>query len=217
MFPQAVPEPVRLLLPVVGPPASQAGFYLAGGTAAALQLGHRESVDLDFFSPHAFDPERWQGQLARLGNMQVLDTAPGTLHVLLNQVRLSFFHYDYPLIAPTVDYQGLTLASLHDISLMKIASISHRGARKDFVDLYVISTRVWPLAQALDSLPRKFTGRYSLAHLLRSLQYFEDAEREPMPRLIDPSITWPKIKSYFQDQVRLYVRNLRSQTEWLDR
>lgn len=213
MFLQAVPEPVRSLLPVIGPLASQGGFYLAGGTAAALQLGHRESVDLDFFSPRPFTQEQWLEQLAQLGSVVVLDTAPGTLHMLLNQVRLSFFHYAYPLITPTVEYQGLTMASLHDISLMKIVAISHRGARKDFIDLYVILTRVWPLAQALDSLPQKFTSRYSLAHILRSLQYFEDAEREPMPRLFDPGISWPKIKSFFQDHVRLYVRNLRSKIE----
>jgi hypothetical protein len=89
---------------------------------------------------------------------------------------------------------------------MKIVAVSDRGSRKDFIDLYAISTRAWPLAEALDNLPRKFGERYSLAHILRSLQYFEDAEREPELRLLDPSISWPEVKRFFRDQVLAYMR-----------
>lgn len=128
----------------------------------------------------------------------------------MNGVRVSFFRYTYPLIAPLVSYEGVDLASLRDISLMKIIAVSDRGSRKDFVDLYAISTRVWPLAEALDSLPRKFGERYSLAHVLRSLQYFEDAEREPELRLLDPGISWPEVKRFFRDQVVAYTRALRA-------
>jgi len=215
VFPQAVPEPVRLLLPGLAPAVSAGGFYLAGGTAAALQLGHRQSVDLDFFSRQPFDPGELVDRLSGLGGVQVVHTAPGTLHVHVNAVRVSFFRYAYPLIAPVVSYEGVDLASLRDISLMKIVAVSDRGSRKDFVDLYAISTRAWPLAEALDSLPRKFGERYSLAHILRSLQYFEDAEREPELRLLDPRISWAEVKRFFRDQVRAYMHELRARSRGL--
>lgn len=215
MFPQAVPEPAKSLLPGLGRVVSPRGFYLAGGTAAALQLGHRRSVDLDFFSPQPFDPGELADCLSGLGSVQVVHAAPRTLHVHVNAVRVSFFQYAYPLIAPVVTYEGMDLASLRDISLMKIVAVSDRGARKDFIDLYAISTRAWPLAEALDSLPRKFGERYALAHILRSLQYFDDAEREPELRLLDRGITWPEVKRFFQDQVRAYVRDLRARERGL--
>lgn len=217
MFPQAIPEPVRALVPHLAPLASELRFYLAGGTAAALQLGHRESVDLDVFSPNDFDLDAVARRLAQVGPVQVTRTAPGTLHVLLGPVRVTFLHYPYPCIAPLVPFEGLPLANLRDISLMKIMAISHRGARKDFIDLFAISTRVWPLFEALRSLPKKFPARYSLVHILRSLQYFEDAEREPMPKLHDRTITWPQVKSFFQEQVRTYMQEIRARGDVLDR
>ena len=207
---------MRSLFPALGPVVSRGGFYLAGGTAAALQLGHRQSVDLDFFSPHPFDPEQLIGQLAGLGDLRVAHVAAGTLHVYVNGVRTSFFHYGYPLIDPFVSYQGMHLAGLRDISLMKVVGISNRGARKDFIDLYVICMRVWPLAEVLRNLPRKFGARYSLGHVLRSLQYFEDAERDPMPKLLDPAVSWEGVKTFFRDQVRAYVRGLQLEESQLD-
>lgn len=209
MYPEAVPEPVLSLFPVLGPAVSSRGFYLAGGTAAALQLGHRQSVDLDFFSPRVLQPEELVSYLSGLGDLQVADTGAGTLHVYLNGVRVSFFHYEYPLIDPVMSYRGVDLAGLRDIALMKIVAISNRGARKDFIDLYVICRRVWPLAEALRALPRKFGTRYSVGHILRSLQYFEDAERDPVPRLLDSAVSWSDVKAFFRDQVRAYVSNLR--------
>ncbi|MBE3520058.1 MAG: nucleotidyl transferase AbiEii/AbiGii toxin family protein [Firmicutes bacterium] len=206
MFSEVIPEPIRLLLPGIASVVSSEGFYLAGGTAAALQLGHRQSVDLDFFSPQPFNPDKLVDRLSELGDVHVVSAARDTLNVHISGVRVSFFQYAYPLIAPVANYQGLTLASLRDISLMKIVAVSNRGSRKDFVDLYAICTRVWSLKEALDSLPRKFGKRYSLAHILRSLTYFEDAEREPELQLLDPAISWPEVKKFFREEVLAYMR-----------
>ncbi len=185
-------------------------FYLAGGTAAALQLGHRESVDLDFFSEQDFIPEKLLEGLNNLGEMQITHASSGTLHVLLKSVRLTFLRYPYPLIAPLVSYQGLQIANLRDIALMKVTAIANRGAKKDFIDLYAIATRVWPLVAILDSLPDKFSVRYSLGHILRSLVYFEDAEREPMPKMHDWTITWPSVKEFFRKEVCSYLQQFQS-------
>ncbi len=210
MFPHAATEPVRLLLPALGPVVSPRGFYLAGGTAAALQLGHRQSVDLDFFSPRRFEPDALVASLSGLGSTQVVHAAPDTMHLAVSGVRVSFFRYTHPLLAPTVGYEGIDLASLRDIALMKLIAIAQRGSRKDFIDLYAISTRSWSLLEALDSLRKKFGETYSLMHILRSLQYFDDAEKEPELRLLDPTIKWPEVKGFFQAQVSDYVRELRS-------
>lgn len=209
MFLQIIPESIRSLLPGLASVVSPERFYLAGDTGAALQLGHRQSVDLDFFSPHQFSPGKLAGRLSSLGDVQVVSATPGTLHIQVSGVRISFFQYTYPLIAPVASYGGLDLASLRDVSLMKIVAVSNRGSRKDFVDLYAICTRVWPLTEAVESLPRKFGKRYSLAHILRSLAYFEDAEREPELQLLDPAISWPEVKKFFREEVLAYMRAVR--------
>ncbi|MEW5783747.1 MAG: nucleotidyl transferase AbiEii/AbiGii toxin family protein [Bacillota bacterium] len=99
--------------------------YLAGGTALALMLGHRESIDFDWFSPVDFDPEALASNLSRLGRLEITETTKGTLHSILDGIRVTWLHYPNPLMADLVqppDMQGLALASLLDIGLMKWAT-----------------------------------------------------------------------------------------------
>jgi predicted nucleotidyltransferase component of viral defense system len=119
-------------------------FYLARGTALALQLGHRISVDLDFFSPTEDIPTirptldeafaAFDGLLA--------DSSWGNLVYLINNVRVGFYGYGYPLVAPLIKKEGLRLASIEDIALMKLDALLSRAARKDFYDLYFICQKL---------------------------------------------------------------------------
>jgi hypothetical protein len=183
------------------------GSYLAGGTALALMLGHRESIDFDWFSPLDFDPEALASSLSRLGRLEITETTKGTLHGILDGVRITWLHYPNPLLADLVqplDMPGLALASLLDIGLMKWAAVSHRGSRKDFIDLYMIASQAHTFEALMELLPEKFPqAQINHYHMVKSLSYFEDAEREP-PLKMRCSIRWKEVKAFFiQEQKRL--------------
>jgi len=171
-------------------------FYLAGGTALALQEGHRVSIDLDFMSPTFADPERLIQELrAQDLAFETTMTASRTLYLKIGGVQASFFGYDYPQIEAVLDPgEGLVpLAHRDDIAAMKLAAIASRGSRKDFIDLWVLISRHRPLSQYLDLFRKKYESR-DVGHVVRSLTYFDDADEEPDPRLLI-SVRWERIKS----------------------
>ncbi|HIE53139.1 MAG TPA: hypothetical protein EYP85_15415 [Armatimonadetes bacterium] len=207
MFVEALTPPIQDLLATLGQQPWLREYYLAGGTAAALQLGHRLSVDLDFFTPQELDTRTLIQHLSQLGSLTVDREDWGTLIGALRGVRVSFFTYEYPLLEPTVDFEGVTLASLVDIGLMKITAIAQRGGRRDFIDLYLICKEVISLRELLSRLAEKFVGvNYNLCHILRSLVYFEDAEMEPLPQLLKP-LEWSTITAYFEREVKFLSRD----------
>jgi hypothetical protein len=176
------------------------GFYLAGGTGLALQRGHRRSVDLDLFREPEFDPAEVRNRLRGLEGLRNLETAPGTLHLLLDAVKVSFLHYPYPLLFPLLTLEGLPVGDERDIACMKLDAIAGRGSRRDFVDLYVVA-RAYGLRQILDWFGRKFAAvSYSRVHLLKSLTYFADAEHDPPPDMLVP-VAWPAVEEFFLTEV----------------
>ncbi len=178
------------------------GWSLAGGTGLALQLGHRVSDDLNFFRPEHFDPEERLHQLAALAKVTVLDRSPSTLHAMVGSVRVSFITAQAPLLFPGIPYRGLTLADPRDIVVMKLVAVGGRGSRKDFVDLYFYLQSGGDLAQALLWLEQRFVDiDYNSYHILKSLTWFEDAETEPMPRMIREA-SWPHIKKAITAEAR---------------
>jgi predicted nucleotidyltransferase component of viral defense system len=180
-------------------------FYLAGGTALALHLGHRESVDFDFFQPASFDPQTLLATLPAPPPVRVLQAARNTLTVEFQRIKTSFFAYPHSLVKPLEPGpHGFALASVADIAAMKLAAIAGRGARKDFVDIYFICRECFPLREAFHNMQAKFTNQqYDLYHVLRSLTYFADAESEPMPKLRQP-VDWSQIKNFLTaEAVRL--------------
>lgn len=190
-------------LRTVGPALERRGFYLAGGTALALRLGHRISVDLDWFREADFDPLALAGDLRREGlPIAVADTAPGTLHASLGPLRLSLFRYAYPnLAAPeTAPEVGCRLAALEDLVAMKLAAVAQRGARKDFHDIAAILTTGLGLSDQVELYRRKFDVS-DVGHLLSALCYFDDAEGEPEPTLL-AGPNWQALKADLRSRVR---------------
>jgi len=159
-------------------------FYLAGGTALALQIGHRQSVDFDFFSDKTFDVRMIINEAIKHGQFELFSEAENTLHGLLNGVQISFFKINDQLLLPTNDYnENLKLASLLDISVMKLNAISGRGSKKDFIDLSFL-LKDFKLLDLLERYEEKYgKGISNQYHLLKSLVYFGDAENQPMPRM----------------------------------
>jgi len=174
--------------------------YLAGGTALALHLGHRYSYDFDFFTPQKFDEEILVQQIAEaLPNFSLERKNWGTILGYLGDVRFSLFFYNYPLLFKTHQFLGIDIADIRDIAPMKIAAIADRGTKRDFIDLYFIfaKTKNLTLREALDLYDKKFkTLRQNKIHVLKSLVYFEDAEKDKLPQMIKP-VKWFLVKRFF--------------------
>jgi len=129
-------------------------FYLAGGTALAVHFGHRKSIDLDFFSQEDFSTSDLKRQLSPIGEIVLLGEADGTLHVTIDHVMVSFFHYAYSLLFPSVKFEGLTLADERDVAAMKLDAVSSRGSRKDFIDIYELLKK-YSLAGLIEFFEKK--------------------------------------------------------------
>lgn len=180
----------------MAPVLAQRGFYLGGGTAVALHLGHRRSVDLDWFTSSTIeDPLRLAQELRDDGVALVAGAIDrGTLHGEVASVRVSLLEYRYPLLeAPRIwRAQRCTIASLDDLAAMKLSAIAQRGARKDFIDVHALGLGHRPLPDMLDLYRRKFATS-EIAPVLFGLAYFDDAEREPMPTMLR-NVDWRTVK-----------------------
>ncbi len=174
--------------------------YLAGGTGLALRFGHRLSLDLDFFLPEQFDEDALLQQLHKLKTFSLLAKAPYTLHATIENTKVSFLGYTYPVLYPSTPLLGVAIADPRDIACMKISAIASRGTRRDFVDLYVCANRF-----GLNEILRMFEIKYaqmqfSKPHILKSLSFFADAEKDPMPHMLE-EIGWDKVKQFFLYEV----------------
>lgn len=199
--PEVLPGAQAELLKRLGPMANAEGFYLAGGTALAIQLGHRQSVDFDWFRAESFDPLVLRTRFEGLP-IDVSQTAADTLHGSVAGVAVTFLGYRYPLLQPAIVWPefGIRLASFEDLACMKLAAIAQRGARKDFVDLYAIGATGRTLAAMLQLFQQKYSIR-DVGHVLVALSYFDDAEREPMPLLRAP-LEWESVKSTIRGWIK---------------
>lgn len=198
MYPEILEGPQKSALAQLDRAPLPADFYLAGGTALALHLGHRRSVDLDFFSQGPFENEILLALLRRIGEVRVGQNEPGTFRGQLGGVQISFIRYDYPLLDAliTLDF-GPRVAGARDVACMKLSAIMSRGARRDFVDLYAACQVGHGLSAVWGWFEQKYRGiSYDPYHLAKSLVYFVDAEKEPMPVMLWPC-RWDEVKAFF--------------------
>jgi len=171
-------------------------FYLAGGTGLALQFGHRLSRDLDFFAADLFDEESLLQRLQALKGFSLVAKAPHTLHTTIQGSRVTFLGSVYPALFPFARFLDVAVADPRDIACMKMSAIAGRGTKRDFVDLYV-SARRFGLANILQWFDRKYAQtHHNKLHLLKSLTFFDDAEKDPMPHMLVP-LDWEEVKRFF--------------------
>lgn len=208
MFLDAIPAGTRSNLALLANSGLTDPFYLAGGTAAALFLGHRISMDLDFFGPGSFDSALLVELLAEVGRFRLDRIAPDTLLGDLAGVKISFFRYRYPLVAEPIIALGVKVADLQDIAAMKLDAVSRRGTKRDFVDLFFIAQSGISLAVALDQYQRKYAGfDVNVIHVVKSLTYFADAELDPPPQMLT-SFSWEKTKRFFENEAKSLLSTL---------
>lgn len=201
MFQQGISKPTQSSLAVLSQVKFVGEYFLAGGTACALYLGHRLSFDLDFFSSKPVEPRIIAAGLKDLGELEVYQNDEGTFNGKFKQVKLSFFVYPYRMLYPFLEYSGVKLADLKDIACMKLDAISRRGTKRDFIDLFFICKQ-FELSYLLKLFEKKFKKlNVPVWHIIKSLMYFEDAERDDFPEMLQP-VDWKEVKQYFQAQVK---------------
>lgn len=199
---QTITDELRGLITALGQQPFLDRFYLAGGTALALQIGHRRSIDLDFFSTtDEVDETSRQEIILSLAHLrpEVVENAGGNLLMLVGGIHLGFFSYPYPLVQEAVCLENVRLASLADIGLMKCDALITRGSRKDFYDLFFI-TRQIPLQQLLQLGEQKYSYYRDFPFaVLEHMVIFNNADRDVQPFLFE-EVSWQDVRDFFLQQ-----------------
>ena len=197
MFTRVLSQTAQTNLAVLGKSGLVQDAYLAGGSALALHFGHRYSVDFDFFSKDPFDPRELSNGLQKLGSFKE-DQAKGiTLLGVFNQVKFSYFQYNYPLIAQTHIFSDVIIADPADIAAMKLVAIMDRGTRRDYIDLYELTKHGITIEKMFELYDKKYhafeNNKFSL---IKALGYLDEAELDIMPQMITP-VSWEEVKDFF--------------------
>lgn len=197
---QAVaPGTLRLLETICSIP-ELSGFNLVGGTALALQIGHRISVDLDFFGDRYFSTEEILDLLADEKPVSIISQHKNILILNVQAVKVDFVNYRYPLISKPITVGAIRLASTPDIAAMKLAAIAGRGRKRDFYDLYFL-LREFSMKQMIDFYNQKYYDGSEMM-IARSLTFFDDADTDEGPRMLSNTISWEEIKQVMLNEVR---------------
>lgn len=183
------------------------GFYLAGGTALSLQLGHRTSLDFDFYNPKHFDAKELYNKIEKQFGEDAQKTGEekDTLFCRISKTECSFFWYQYPLIKKTVKVQGVTLASIEDIAAMKLIAVSHRPAKRDYLDIFFLLQK-FTLDDMFSYVSKKYPN-FNPYFALRALTYFEDIKEELEQRaikIVSPNFSWEEAKEKIFAEVKKY-------------
>lgn len=208
MFTTAISQNTKRALAILGKSKILADGYLAGGTTAALHLGHRFSFDLDFFTAIEFPTKVVVAKLNELPGFTLTRTVKWTILGEFPGVKFSYFYYPYRLIGEVSRLSNITIASLEDIAAMKIVAIGDRGKKRDFIDLYAICHKKIPLTKVLKLYDKKY-GKLAnnFYHITKSLSFFTDAEEDDMPQMIE-NVSWEEVKAFFEEEVKRLSKKL---------
>jgi hypothetical protein len=184
------------------------GFMLVGGTALAMQIGHRKSVDIDLFAHEPFNADRLGTLLEESFGFELSYLHNNTLKGIIGNTFIDIMTHNYPLVSNPLSFNGITLASIRDIAAMKLNAISGNGTRvKDFIDVYFIMKNL-----SFEEIIRSFSIKYGKRnefHALKSLTYFEDVDLHSWPEMIlEPGINFTKIKKTLIKEQGKFLRSL---------
>lgn len=186
------------------------GWYLAGGTALALQAGHRQSVDLDFFTPEkALNESAIERRLLASHHWSTGFIEQGTIYGKFLDAKASFISCPFFVPAePFITCGTIRILSERDIAVMKIIAMSQRGRKRDFVDLYWYCQNREPLLDVIRRVPKQYPGQeHNIPHFIKSVTYFDDAEADPMPKIFFDA-TWSGVKSFFKKEAKAITKQL---------
>lgn len=197
MFTAVLSDDAQNALAVLGRSGLLSHAYLAGGSALALQLGHRRSEDFDFFSLQEFSPNKLSEALSQIGRFQTTFAKGITLLGTFNGIKFSYFQYNYPLLGAAIKYSKIVLARQEDIAAMKLAAIMDRGKKRDFIDLFVLIEHGLSFDDMLELYDQKYHAlENNLFSLIRAINYFDEADATEMPNMLIP-LSWEDVKKFF--------------------
>lgn len=179
-------------------------FYLGGGTALALQIGHRISVDFDFFS----EQEITLDLLPKIEEVfsgykrDVLVNDSEQLTVLLNKIKITFIRYPFPMILPAVKFEGVNFFDIKEIAAAKAYAIGRRATYKDYVDLYFILAEKHSTLKEIKSIAeKKYKDDFNFKLFLEQLIYLEDIDDQNI-QFIKKPVGKEKISGFLREEVK---------------
>lgn len=180
-------------------------FTLVGGTALSLQIGHRISEDLDLFSYEPFDNQALISYCESLGNVEVASLSPNFSRLWVNGVKLDIVKYPYTFVNEYIVIENVRLLPPEKILVMKLLAIGNRGAKKDFFDFYFF-LQSYTVKECIAFFENTFP-RVSSFHILKSLTYFEDAENQEDPIMLN-ELKWEQVKFAITEKVNQYLSEI---------
>jgi len=193
------PNILGLLIELMKKPYLQR-FFLVGGTALSMQIGHRISIDLDMFTIEPFDTAELKSNLEDdFPAFQVILESQNTLITTINDIKVDFIRFKYGFAYPLLVVDKIRLANVKDIAPMKLDAITGRGKKKDFFDLYFLLKK-YTLPEIFDLYQSKYQHS-TIFHVIKSITYFQEAETEPDPVIIDKNVSWIKVKKKLTEEV----------------
>lgn len=176
---------------------------LVGGTALALQCGHRISVDIDLFGRVNIDADVMSMELAAFDKVQVLNSSSNMIFVTIDGVKVDIVNYRPKWIEEAVVIDGYRMAGLRDIAAMKLSAITNRGRKKDFYDLCELLQHL-SLSEMMDAMTQKYPENSPFL-TIKSLSYFADAEEDADPESLR-KLSWKEVKSEVLSTIHTYLQ-----------
>ena len=201
MHTEALTGSAKALLP---PFKNLQGFYLAGGTALALQLGHRISVDFDFFSEKEVPVDLLklvEQFFVGMGSQHVLVNNKDELTLTINETKTTFLYYPFPLLYPLVEWDVIKLASIQEIAAMKAYTIGRRGTFKDYIDLYYILKFGITINNIIKDAEKKYKDAFNARLFLEQLVYLDDITDTEIIFLKSP-VSKEQVGDFFEAKVK---------------
>lgn len=182
------------------------GFYLVGGTALALKMGHRKSVDLDLFSSFSFNAVQLLENLSTDFSFSLFFSANNTLKGSINQLQVDILAHRYPLVAEPTIIENISMLSAEDIAAMKLNAISVSGQRvKDFIDIYFL-LKTYSVGELIGFYKKKYS-QFNEVNVLKSLCWFEEVDLSDWPFLLkEPKLKWPTVKKTIREATDAYLQ-----------
>jgi len=183
-------------------------FYLAGGTALALQIGHRVSVDFDFFSERQIE-KPLGSKIKRIFSdfsLSTLVNNPDELTVVVGETKITFLHYPFQLLLDLISYEGARMLTVKEIAVTKAYTIGRRGSYKDYIDLYFVFLENYAtLAEVIALAEKKYGNEFNGRLFLEQLVYLADVEDTAIELLrggpLDPSA----LESFFVSEIKKFT------------
>ena len=192
-----VPELMELLKKIMSEKLFS-DFNLVGGTALALQMGHRNSIDIDLFGNSEINSEFFIEKLSEFGEVKVAKSTKNILITKINEVKVDFVNYKYPLLSECLFIENIRMLSVKDIAGMKLNAIAGRGSKKDFIDLYFLLNE-FSLEDIVSFYEKKYKDG-SVFMVQKSLTYFEDADAQQQPKMFK-DFNWETCKQKIIEEV----------------